>query len=67
MPICCLRCTNYRFGIIQTVPDYHNRMYGGLGNSEMLGGRPDGGAVFNNVHSQITGPFLDVVPHVRTS
>ena len=39
-------------------------MYGRFTDAEVLRGRADGGAVFDDVHSQITGSLFDVLPHV---
>ena len=33
-------------------------MYRGFGDAEVLGGGSDGGAGFDYVHSQLTGPIL---------
>lgn len=36
-------------------------VYCGFGNAEMLGRAPNGGAVFDYVHSQLADPFFDSV------
>ena len=39
-------------------------MYGGFADAELFGRSTDGGAVFDDVHSQIAGSLLDVLLHV---
>ena len=39
-------------------------MYRRFADTELRGGSTDGGFIFDNVHSQITGSLFDVLPHV---
>ena len=62
-----LPCLHIQGVIILLQPMGKILMYGGLGNTEMPGGRPHGGTGLDHVHSQFTGPLLKRIFHGRTS